>query len=57
MLTNITDHPLTGLAFTVPDFQGNLSAQFTFTNTTLPGKGGVTVNYTLQSPLTRNASD
>jgi hypothetical protein len=55
VLNNLTDHPLTGLAVTVPDLQGNLSAQFTFTNTTLPGGGAVTVNYTLQSPLTSSA--
>jgi hypothetical protein len=55
VLSNITDQPLTGLAVTVPDLQGNLSAQFTFTNNTLPGYGGVTVNYTLQSPLTHSS--
>ncbi|HEY9510213.1 MAG TPA: CARDB domain-containing protein, partial [Verrucomicrobiae bacterium] len=55
VLSNLTDHALTGLAVTVPDLQGNLSAQFTLTNTTVPGNGTMTVNYTLQSALTRVA--
>jgi hypothetical protein len=55
VLTNLTDQPLTGLAVAVPDLQGNLTAQFAFTNNTLPPFGGVTVNVTLQSPLTHSA--
>ena len=55
VLSNLTDQPLTGLAVTVPDLQGDLTAQFTFTNQTLPPFGGVTVNVTLQSPLTQSA--
>ncbi len=55
VLSNLTDQTLTGLAISVPDLQGNLTAQFTFTNTALPGGGTVTVGYQLQSPLTRTA--
>jgi hypothetical protein len=55
IFSNLTDQTLTGLAVSVPDLQGNLAAQFTFTNTTLPGNGTVTVGYQLQSPLTRTA--
>jgi hypothetical protein len=55
VLSNLTDHPLTGLNVVVPDLHGNLNAAFTFTNQTLPSNGTVTVTYTLQSPLTRNA--
>jgi hypothetical protein len=55
VLSNLTDHTLTGLTLSVPDLQGDLAAQFTFTNTTLPGNGTVTVGYQLQSSLTRTA--
>jgi hypothetical protein len=55
VLSNITDQPLSGLAVTVPNLQGNLTAQFAFTNTTLPPFGAMTVNVTLQSPLTHSA--
>jgi hypothetical protein len=55
LLSNLTDQPLSGLAITVPDLQGNLLAQFAFTNTSLPPFGAVTVNVSLQSPLTHTA--
>ena len=55
VLSNLTSHPLTGLAFTVPDLGGNLSAQFVFTNQNLPPNGAVTVGVVLQSPITRSA--
>src|SRR5581483_7590527 len=55
VLSNLTDHALSGLAFTVPDLQGKLSAQFTFTNNTLSSNGVISVGYTLNSPLTQTA--
>ncbi|MGC3958042.1 MAG: CARDB domain-containing protein [Verrucomicrobiota bacterium] len=55
LLSNLTSHALNGLAFTTPNLGTNLTAQFTFTNTTLPPNGAVGVNYTLESPLTRAA--
>ncbi len=55
LLTNLSSHALSGLAFTTPDLGTNLTAQFTFTNTTLPPNGVIGVDYTLESPLTRAA--
>ncbi len=55
VLSNLSSHALTGLAFTTPNLGTNLTAQFTFTNTTLPANGAIGVNYTLESPLTRAA--
>jgi hypothetical protein len=55
VLTNLTDHLLTGLKTTLPDLQGKLNAQFTFTNQTLPPYGTATVSYSLQSALTQAA--
>jgi hypothetical protein len=53
LLSNLTAHPLSGLAITTPDLGTNLTAQFTFTNNSLPAYGAITVGYTLQSPLKR----
>ncbi len=55
ILSNLTDQALSGLAVTLPNLQGNLTAQFTFTNSTLPAFGAVAVNYTLQSSLAQSA--
>jgi len=55
ILSNLTDQTLTGLAIAVPNLGGNLAAQFSFTNNTLPGGAAVTVGYQLQSPLTQTA--
>jgi CARDB/Divergent InlB B-repeat domain/Bacterial Ig-like domain len=55
VLSNLTDHALHGLAFTVPNLQGKLSAQFTFTNTTLAANGTMSVSCILTSPLTQSA--
>ena len=55
VLSNLSDHALTGLTMSTPDLGGALQAQFTFTNTTLPGGGALTVGCVWQSPLTRAA--
>jgi hypothetical protein len=55
IVNNLSGHTLTGLAFTLPDFQGSFSATFSLTNTTLLGNASLTVNYTMQSPITRSA--
>jgi hypothetical protein len=55
VLTNLSSHSLSGLQFIQPNLQGNLSAEFSFTNRTLAGRNSMTVGYTFQSPLTRAA--
>ena len=55
VLSNLTGHALSGLNVVVPDLKGALTAQFAFTNNTLPASGAVTVDYSLLSALTRSA--
>ncbi|MCO5053866.1 MAG: Ig-like domain-containing protein [Verrucomicrobiae bacterium] len=55
LLTNRTGYALTDLTVTQPDLGTNLSVAFTFTNHVLPPYGVMTVDYTLNSPLTQAA--
>ena len=55
VLTNLTDHPLTGLKVTTPDLQGRADVQFALTNQVLPAGGSVTISYTLRSALSSRA--
>ena len=55
LLSNLSAHPLSGLSIAVPDLHGNLNAQFTLTNTSLPANGSMMVGYTLQTPVTQRA--
>ncbi len=55
LLTNRTGYTLTDLTVTPPDLGTNLSVQFTFTNRVLSPYAVMTVDYTLNSPLTQAA--